>query len=205
MGKVALALVKISVPAVINMISGGNNTPLMMACKNKMTDVALKIIEKNPTNGNFANNRNKTALIIACENDMKEVAVAMLKMTGDSAIKKNDMYFAEALKIAKRKRWVLFNPYEEELTKELYHPSRFQHSLRKHGYTIDTGDYQEVGIDDDNTIINPPENKSPKRFGIYSEKPPYISTRSKISGGGNKQTKQKNNNKQTKTRRRLLF
>ena len=205
MSEAVLALIPISTTHILNLITFNNNTLLFVACNNNMTSVALELTKQKLTNDNvntivphiYTNNGNKgTALEVACIHNLKEVAIAIIKTFKI----KRDNHFTNALNIAKRKKWVQFiklaNPFDEELIQETHHPTRFQHSLRKHGYSIDTGDYQEVHSDDDNPIINPPEHGLPKRFGKYSEKAPYQSHRSMLSenkhNGGKRRRTAKN-------------
>jgi ankyrin repeat protein len=64
------------------------NTPLMLACRFKLNDVALKLIEKFGLDckpEKFNKNRN-TALIIACLNKLDNVAIKIIEMYGEKCL-----------------------------------------------------------------------------------------------------------------------
>jgi len=54
------------------------NSPLLLACKNKLVEVALRLI-KHGRNLNFRNYHNETPLIVACDRNLTKVAVKLIK------------------------------------------------------------------------------------------------------------------------------
>ena len=60
-------------------IDDDNDTALILACKNKFSDIALKLIETNISLPENVNDNSDTALIIACKNNMSEVALKIIE------------------------------------------------------------------------------------------------------------------------------
>jgi len=64
----------------LSFVDEHDNTALIWACQNKMTDVALELIKTGFSKPEHINNNHKTALIIACENNMTDVALELIKI-----------------------------------------------------------------------------------------------------------------------------
>ena len=65
--------------SIINYIDEKGNTPLMIACSNYMSTVALELIKTGYSNPSHVNKNGQTALILACLNNMSEVALELIK------------------------------------------------------------------------------------------------------------------------------
>jgi hypothetical protein len=61
-------------------------TPLLFACKYKMTDVAINLIKTNKCRPNFINNKNKSALLYACNNNLTDVILLLIPFCQDKLI-----------------------------------------------------------------------------------------------------------------------
>lgn len=63
---------------ILNYISYSHLTPLIWSCKNKMDEVALRLISTNLSNPDYITKQNTTALLFACQNNMNNVALALI-------------------------------------------------------------------------------------------------------------------------------
>jgi ankyrin repeat protein len=76
-----------------------NHTPLILACENNMTEVALALIATGNSNPEQVTNNDITALMWACRNKMQEVALALIA-TGNSKPEQVTNHDITALMIA---------------------------------------------------------------------------------------------------------
>ena len=63
-----------------NRVDDEGSNELLWACKNKMNDVALKLLDLPSINKNIMNKDGETPLLWACKNKMDDVALKLLYM-----------------------------------------------------------------------------------------------------------------------------
>jgi len=87
----------------IFIVNEDGNTALILACDNKMTEVALELIKTGHANPEQINNNyGNTALILACENIMTEVTLELIKTGHVNPEQINNNYGNTALILACR-------------------------------------------------------------------------------------------------------
>lgn len=75
----AIELINISTESILKYINKEGDTTLIIACKNNLDTIAIKLIKTGECDQRHINNEWKTALMYACINKMTTVALELLK------------------------------------------------------------------------------------------------------------------------------